>query len=246
MNRAVLGRMALPQNEAHIWWADPAELGSASRADARAILTHDEIVRLERFHREPDRLLFLATRVLVRTVLSRYASVAPADWRFAADEYGRPHISGHDQPRLSFNLSHTSGLVVCAVARDTDVGVDAERVRSKSVLGIADRFFAPQEAAALHALPPDEQLRCFYDYWTLKESYIKARGQGLRIPLDRFAMVLDDGNGPHIEVDPGTDDDGEAWQFLQYRPTGEHIVSLCIRRCGAMDVTVVTRRQQLS
>ena len=59
-------------------------------------------------------------------------------------------------------------------------------------------------------------------------------------------MVLDDGNRPYIEVDPGLDDDGEAWQFLQYRPTKEHIVSLCIRRRGAMDVTVVTRWQRLS
>ena len=133
-------------------------------------------MRLERFHRDPDQLLFLATRVLVRTVLSRYAPVAPADWRFAADEYGRPHVVGDGQPRLSFNLSNTSRLVVCAVAQDTDVGVDAERVRPRTPLDIADRFFAPREAAALSALPTDEQLARFYDYWTLKESYIKARG----------------------------------------------------------------------
>ena len=76
-----------------------------------------------------DRLIFLATRVLVRQVLSRYESVAPDAWTFVANAHGRPEIAG-PKSELRFNLSNTPGLVVCAVTREVDVGVDVEIARA--------------------------------------------------------------------------------------------------------------------
>lgn len=82
-----------------------------------ALMTEAERERHRRFVFERDRLLFLATRALVRTALSNYADVPPADWRFAADERGKPHVVGPSTEPIYFNLTNTHGLVVCAVSR---------------------------------------------------------------------------------------------------------------------------------
>lgn len=183
---------------------------------------------MERFVFARDRESFLATRVLVRTTLSRYRPVAPDAWRFEVNAYGRPEIAGRYSD-LRFNLSNTRGLVVCAVTHDTDVGIDVERLSRAAPLDVADRFFAPVEVAALRALEPGEQGRRFFDYWTLKESYIKARGLGLALPLAGFAFHFDDARVPAIEIDPALGDHGSSWHFEQRLATADHLVSLCVR-----------------
>ena len=180
--------------------------------------------------------MYLATRLLVRTALSRYEPVAPAAWRFESNEHGRPFV-----PRspLSFSLSNTRGLVVCAVARHLELGVDAElcsraMCRSKSLSSTA-----PAEAAALRALPPACQPLRFLEYWTLKESYIKARGLGLTLPLDRFRFVFDEQHTPHIEFDTCLGDDGASWRFMQFR-LRSHLVALCVRLGSKSELKVLT------
>ena len=166
-----------PVTEVHLWCADPMELESAAAWEAaRKFVTPDELERLERLHFARDRYIFLAGRVLLRTVLSNYQAVPPADWCFVINEYGRPRIAATPDSPIDFNVAKTDGLVVCAVARCGEIGVDAENCRPAPLFDVADRFFAPAEIAALRALPPEQRLRRFYDYWTLKESYINARG----------------------------------------------------------------------
>jgi 4'-phosphopantetheinyl transferase len=235
---------ALADNEAHIWCARPDELGAAdAAAQARALLSDDERQRHERFIFARDRQLFLTAHALVRRVLSRYEPVAPGDWRFAPNQHGRPEIVGRASA-LRFNLSHTHGLAVCAVAR-VEVGVDVERHRD-APLDVAQRFFAPVELAALNALPPAQQSRRFFDYWTLKESYLKARGIGMTVPLAKFWFLVDDAEPPHIVIDPSLGDDAARWQFRQCQPTKEHLVSLCLLRAGAGEVSLGLRWLSLS
>jgi 4'-phosphopantetheinyl transferase len=216
--------LALPDDEVHVYCGAPADLALAGQAD----LTADEIERMNRFVFERDREIFLATRILVRTTLSRYQALAPSDWRFVANDHGRPEIA-EQATDLRFNLSNTRGLVVCAVARDRDVGVDVERIARSAPLDVADRFFAPVEVVALRALAPSDQGRRFFDYWTLKESYIKARGLGLALPLAGFAFRFAEDGMPSIEVDPSLGDDGSRWQFEQRLVTAEHLVAVCAR-----------------
>jgi len=118
---------------------------------------------------------------------------------------------------LEFNLSNTKGLVVCAISRD-QVGVDVEpRARGTSVVPIADTVFSQDELAALRALPESEQPRRAIELWTLKESFIKARGLGLSLPLDRFTMLLD-ADRISIRIDPSIAIPGERWQFALFSP----------------------------
>lgn len=198
------------------------------------LLTPEERARHGRFYFERDRRQFLATRALVRTVLSRYAHVPPAAWRFATGDHGKPHIdSPKVTPPLYFNLTNTPGLVVCAVsvAHDT-IGVDAEYVlRKGETVGIAQHYFAPCEVAALRSLPETHQRDRFFAYWTLKESYIKARGQGLAIPLEQFAFMLDGRQEIGVEFDPLLRDDPLRWRFELFRTSTHHLVAVGVD-CG--------------
>ncbi|MET0594283.1 MAG: 4'-phosphopantetheinyl transferase superfamily protein, partial [Polyangiaceae bacterium] len=168
----------LPAGECHLWVARAPEILAPEIVDRyEAWLTHDEWTRYQSFHFERHRHLFLLTRGVVRRSLSRYAGVAPADWRFAVGSHGKPHIAAPSvMPPLSFNLSNTEGMVVCAITRGVEVGVDVENTsRLDDPVSIADRFFSPREVRDLHAVPSSRQRERFFAYWTLKESYIKAR-----------------------------------------------------------------------
>ncbi len=217
--------MQAPSDAVYVWWAEPEQL--VRRFGVDFLLDHER-ERANHFRFERDRTIALATRVLVRTTLSRYLPVAPEAWRFTTTEYGRPLI---DPPStLQFNLSNTHGLVVCAVAWDTELGVDAERVDHAAPLEVAQRYFAPTELSDLLALPPAHQHQRFFDYWTLKESYLKARSLGLNLPLDRFSVQLVAGKPPALTIDSSLNDDGTSWQLAQHRPTEAHLIAVCVRR----------------
>ena len=226
----------LPFHAVHIDLLPTASADAQARLDAyRTLLTPDEHERMARFVFERDRRAFLLTRALVRTTLSRYASVAPADWRFIANAYGRPEILDRpsEVPDLRFNVSHTDGLIACAVTIGREVGVDVEHVGRQVLHDVAGRHFAAKEVSDLRALPATEQGRVFFDYWTLKEAYIKARGFGLALPLGDFAFTLNPPHAPEIAFEPSLDDDPATWQFLQAWPTPTHRLALAVRRDGS-------------
>jgi 4'-phosphopantetheinyl transferase len=206
----------------------------AKREQYLRLLSPDEHERMARFVFERDRTRFLLTRALVRTTLSRYAPVAPANWHFIANAHGRPEILDRPTgvPDLRFNLSHTDGLIACAVTIGREVGIDVEHVGRRLTQDVAARFFAPAEVAHLRSLPADQQERVFFDYWTMKEAYIKARGFGLALPLGDFAFHFASDHPPTITIEPSLQDDPSSWQFQQDWPTPVHRLGLAIRRTG--------------
>ena len=198
-----------------------------------AIMTPDEHARHDRFVFPRDRHQFLVTRGVVRTLIADYLRIAPAACEFESNPYGRPSLRGAAAATLGFNLSHTRGLVACAIAAVPEIGIDVEQVeRTTASLDVARRFFSPSEADALDALPPAERLSRFFDYWTLKEAYIKARGLGLSLPLDGFSMQLDAGAPPRIRFTAAIDAAPESWQFAQFDPSPRHRLAVAVRRPG--------------
>jgi 4'-phosphopantetheinyl transferase len=231
----------------HVWYADPAALQfPGTERQARRLLSTDELGHLDRFCFARDRDAYLTTRVLVRRVLSLYRERPPHEWKFVRNAYGQPRIDDDGLPSLAFNLSRTVGLVACAVACPGEIGIDVERVGPAAMLDVADHLFAPAEASALRELPHDRQAERFYEYWTLKESYVKARGVGLNIPLHRFAFLLAPGRTPRIAIAPELMDDAASWQFAQFRPTADHLVALCVRCHGVSPLRVVRRWHTLA
>lgn len=212
---------------------DPAVRKRA--ASYEAVLTDDERLRATRFVQSDDRFRFLLGRTLARTMLSEHAPVRPRDWPITIDERGRPelHTVPPGAPDLRFNLSHTPGLVACAVTVGRAIGIDVEYIgRQLAHENIPERFFSVREVRDLRALPSQEQHRAFFDYWTLKESYIKARGLGLALPLGQFTFIRRGEQPPLIEFAPELDDDPAAWQFAQFWPTEEHRMAVAVERRG--------------
>jgi 4'-phosphopantetheinyl transferase len=204
--------MDLPaSNEVHLWWAFPDVPWDKEVQERQfAVLSKAEQEQQRRFVFERDRRQYLVSHALLRDVLSRYAPVPPGNWHFEVNAYGRPHISNPvEWQKLRFNLSHTEGRAVVAVAWDFDVGIDVESIRNQPDLTeIANRYFSPLEVAQLQRTPGR-----FFDFWTLKEAYIKARGLGLAIPLKSFSFILAEPDDPRIAFHEGCLDQPERWQF---------------------------------
>jgi 4'-phosphopantetheinyl transferase len=221
----------LGEADIHLWLAFYDEIGDAGvLADMRALLNAAERAKQERFLFPDDRKRYLVTRALVRSVLSHYAAVAPRDWVFAENAYGRPAIANRqpDAQDLRFNLSHTRGLVALAVGRRRELGVDVEHLASREVSpDIATSFFTPLEAAELAATPAARVHERLFEYWTFKESYIKARGMGLSLPLDKFAFEFPHARAVRIDIDPALEDRADRWTFRQYRPGADYLLALC-------------------
>ncbi|SOU07167.1 4'-phosphopantetheinyl transferase family protein [Xanthomonas arboricola] len=222
------------------------------RIDDEALLTRlrqwlnpAERAQEPRFYFADDRKRYLLTRALVRATLSRYVPVAPAQWRFGTNAYGRPHIEatqGQAGAELRFNLSHTYGLIALAVTREREIGIDVEHVSHREVsLDIAHHFLAPEEVAALAQMPVAQQQDRFFEYWTFKEAYIKARGMGLSLPLDHFSFDYPQCGTVRLSVRPELDDDAALWSLWQYRPQPHYLLALCAQRDTSAPTQVCVR-----
>lgn len=228
------GPLTCGPDEIHIWLAYSGDITDPDLlARYKRWLNPEEAQKQQRFYFEKDRHQYLVTRGFIRSLLTRYVPhIQPAMWQFETNKYGRPHIKPDpDIPKLHFNISHTQGLVAIAVTHDREIGVDVETItRDGDQVKIADRFFSAAEVAELHTLPAVRQKDRFFDYWTLKESYIKARGMGLSIPLGEFSFILGPRPQIGIEIDPNQNDDPQRWAFRTWRVSQIHKMALTVER----------------
>ena len=168
-------------------------------------LSSAEKQRAECFVFERHRRQYIFAHGLLRVALSSFApQVKPSDWCFAANSHGRPFIATPAIPwPVYFSLSHTEGCVACVVFGCEAVGVDVEQIQERrSLFTIAHSNFSPQEIDALRLLPPGDLVDRFFDYWTLKEAYLKAHGTGLNFPLNQFSFLISSGQQIGIRLMP--------------------------------------------
>lgn len=168
----------------------------------------------------------------MRGALSLWTDRAPEQWEFGLNEYGKPYIANPPHNiDLRFNLSHTNGMAVLALALNRELGVDVEYLgRKETNTDIAERFFAPEEVLDFISQPEQQKSMRFLEYWTLKESYIKAIGMGLSCPLESFAFR------PATTTRPPTlirvDDPSlrkQSWDVWQERVGADHLIALCVQ-----------------
>jgi 4'-phosphopantetheinyl transferase len=181
----------IDRDEVHVWRA-ALDWAPSRQQNLHRFLAADEQARAAQFYFEKDRRHFVIARGMLRDILGRYLNRAPESLAFRYGSHGKPALVGRsNECGICFNLSHSRGRALCAVTSGREVGIDIEQVRDEpAVVEIAERFFSPREVAALRALPALEQGPAFFRCWTRKEAYIKARGQGLSIPLDGFDVSL--------------------------------------------------------
>ena len=214
--------MELPDDAIHIWFVDQADV-DALELELLAVdwLQSRDQERYGRFYFDHHRKQFLLGKWLTRVCLSEYAPQKPGAWNIIHTEFGKPELAdGQLTESLCFNLSHSGDRLVLAVCRHPNVGIDIENTgRRRRVEKIADRYFAPAEIDALLTLPEARQLERFYDLWTLKEAYIKARGLGLAIALDSFGFDIEEGKLQLTEyVQPGPAPNWQIWQLACRKP----------------------------
>lgn len=235
----------IPPNEVHVWYTRLDQLSPrTAQEEYEPLLSDDERMRAERFVFARDRHRHVVTRALVRTTLSRYWPTPPAAWLFRPSSAGRPMLVGPAPlPPLQFNVSHTARVTACAVARDCQLGIDVEDLdREVAVEQLARRYFAPTEAAALEALPAARRQEAFFDYWTLKEAYLKARGLGLALPLDGLAIERGTQGGIRISFAASMGDDPLQWQFRAFDLEPRHRLAVAVGSAGGGSVSLVVRQ----
>lgn len=238
--RILPGDLDLAQDEVHVWRAE-LDVSPAALRSLQSTLSADEWARAERFHFSQHRRRFIATHGLLRTILSRYLQVEPSRVCFLYGPRGKPALctvalqhkiladtAGSSQC-LEFNLSHAGGLALFAFAVDRRVGVDLERIRGNlDGKRIAERFFSPREQALLESLPAHLQNVAFFACWTRKEAYIKARGDGLALSLDRFDVSLPPDNPANLRHTVFDPDEATHWSVQELQPGREYTASLAV------------------
>ena len=224
----------MSQTDVDLWYAWIEALSDhALRERYVGLLSAEESEQVERLVFEADRRRGLMARALMRTALSTYTGLPPARLRFVRDRLGKPELAEPAGAGLSFNLSHAGELVVCAVARQGSVGVDVEELgRSLDFLPLGRRFFAPSETAVLERTPPEARRRAFFEIWTLKEAYAKARGLGLSIPLGSFAVIPAGEEPPSACFSDPSEDDPAEWRFGQVELAGRYQLAVALRSGG--------------
>jgi 4'-phosphopantetheinyl transferase len=207
---------------------------------ALALLSDEERGRQDRFRVDRDRREFAVAHALLRVTLSEFGDKHPGAWRFTSGSHGKPMLPPDESTTpLSFNISHTHGLVACAVAVSADVGLDVERVtRATDWQSIATRYFSPEEVAAIEASAESQRVIRFYELWTLKEAFAKAVGLGLSQALDAAMFDLEPFGRIGCRLPPRVDED--VWQFALYTPTPEHRCAVAVSdgtpRCWRISV----------
>jgi len=215
----------------HLWLVLGDDVARVARdSELSGLLSPAEHARASRFRNAPDAQRFITGRVLARSLLETIGGQPASSWSLEPDSNGRPRLGGaFAEARIDFNITHTSGLVACALTRDMAVGVDAEkRVDMPDLTSIATRFFAPAEIATLEATPAHQRVDTFFRIWTLKEAFVKARGGGLSIPLDSFAFDLDSAP-PACDMTGTSETDAESWRFQLWEPSETHTMALAVR-----------------
>jgi 4'-phosphopantetheinyl transferase len=184
------GEMERLTEEIHVWRIQLPDNGQYPTGLAHA-LSVDEAARARRFIFDRDRARFIVSHATLRNILSSYTDQAPEGIAISIAEKGKPYLAHY--PGVRFNLSHSGSWALLAVARGREIGVDIERIEAGRATGsIARRFFAEAEVRELEAMPEDRRLNAFFACWSRKEAYIKARGEGLGIPLGSFEVSLGD------------------------------------------------------
>lgn len=214
--------MELLESQVHFWFT-PLTESDPRIPELGRLLSSEEMLRAERFHFEKDRCSFIISHGVLRQRLGHYLGLKPQDIEYETGPHGKPSLSPVCGDRsLQFNMSHTHGIAVFAVTRNRQIGVDVERMdrKIKDRDEIAARFFSAQETEVYWSLPEQDRVEGFFNCWTRKESFIKARGDGLTCPLDSFQVTLRPGDQAKLlAMQQGR---AEDWSMVSLEPLTDY------------------------
>ncbi len=180
--------LKLESSATDVWMA---RLDTVNTAQSEQIISDDERARAARFRFETDRKRFIAARAFLRIILGKYLQINPRQICFQYNKYGKPSIGSEPRPAIKFNLSHSDDLALFAVNETKEIGVDIERIKSSFVdEAMASQCLTGREIEHFQTLSETAREIYFFDCWTRKEAYLKARGNGFSLPPNQIETSL--------------------------------------------------------
>jgi 4'-phosphopantetheinyl transferase len=219
-------------------WARVVPIAPARASELLARLPPDERERAARYRFPRDRDMFVAGRALARRMLTEAAG--PRPWLFVKDHHGKLALDPpHGEPPLAFNITHSDGIVACAVARGISVGIDVEAIdREYDFADVLDTTLAPEERACFDGRGAGARAEYFFAIWTLKEAIGKACGIGLGMAFDETCIALEP--APRlVRCAPGIG--AEGWHLSLHAPLATHQLALAFRPPAGRTPAVVVR-----
>lgn len=216
--------------EVHVWRVELARLYTLA-AELACVLSPDERERAALFRFEKDRLRFTLSRAALRTLLGLYLESSPGSVRLTQNGFGKPFLASQtERGPLHFNASHSNEMALYAFSAEHEVGVDVEHVRAEFASEeIARHFFSRREVEALRGVAAGTRTRAFFDCWARKEAYVKARGEGLSYPLDKFAVSLRPGEPAALLADEVAPQETSEWSLAELHPAPDYAAALAVR-----------------
>ena len=210
----------------HVWRAD-LEVDESSQRSFLKLLAPDEESRAGKFRFAKDRRNFIAARGMLRVLLGKYLETNPAEISFEYSRFGKPGIANSNA--LRFNITHSQNIALFAFTKKFTIGIDVEFVNPDiEVKDIAKKFFSTNEIMNLLALPVKQQALGFFNCWTRKEAFIKAVGEGLSFPLDKFEVSLEPGKPAKLLATHWEPAAVSKWSMYSMSPEPNFVGSLVI------------------
>ncbi len=221
--------LKLSSQEVHVWRVFIDTEDSIVKK-LQLLLSADECSKAARFRFEKDSAKYIVARGTLRIILSHYLDKKPEELKFLYNQYGKPALYSSDTTQsINFNLSHSYGLALIAVAQNRDIGVDIEYIRTNfDYEEIAKRFFSPTEKAVWRSLPTSVKQEAFFNCWTRKEAYIKAKGMGLSLPLNEFDVSFKPGELAALLNTTWDEQEASRWLLQEITPAPDYIAALAV------------------
>ncbi len=216
----------LPATEIHIWQAS-LDGSSVPLQQFAALLSIDEQQRAQRFRFAQHHRRYVVSRGILRMLLGDYLKTSPAALEFCYGHNGKPALA-IATAGLVFNVSHSEDLMLCAIARHCEVGIDLEFVRPVEHLDrLTQRFFSAREHAAIHQLSGEQQLQRFFQHWTCKEALLKAIGAQLT-SLSTIEVGISDHTATVVSWGCATAQPVQQWSLQLFMPSSQTVAAVAV------------------
>jgi 4'-phosphopantetheinyl transferase len=221
--------IGIDHNQTHIWKLNLDDVFDTYERFASK-LNKVEAEKASRFYFEKDRVSYTITHGFLRLLLSDYLSLDPSQVNYQQNPYGKPFLEDESlNAAIKFNLSHSNRGAVIAISKGQELGVDIEFHKSDFPLEeIAKRFFSTWEVGVLMSLPIGQRKRAFFDCWTRKEAFIKAKGEGLSMPLDRFDIEFFPGERARIVRTYDDPSEADRWSLENINTWSNYSAAVCV------------------
>jgi len=216
-------KLTITDNEVHVWRAN-LDLGIAEVNELEKILNEAEKERANKFYFEQHKNRFIVARGNLRLILGKYLEKAPEKLEFEYSEKGKPSLK---DSKLQFNVSHSQDLALYGFTWEKKIGVDLEYLKKvRDIENIAERFFTQREAEIIKQLPDGEKITAFVSFWTGKEAYLKAIGEGIGGGLDNIEIDL---NSDILRI-KGENETAASWCLFKFIPREDYLGAVVVEK----------------